>query len=105
MMCLTIVSFGQERFNRTKILFDQNSEKLESAVGWSYNSKFGEWIDYQNVISDRKEYKTLPIMENKKIYKSTKEYSKKYNKLNINVQLNRELIEKIKELIKEQDIP
>lgn len=44
------------------------------------------------------------MMENKKVYKSTKEYSEKYNKININVQLNRELIEKIKEKIKEQNI-
>jgi predicted DNA binding CopG/RHH family protein len=43
-------------------------------------------------------------MENKKIYKSTKEYSEKYNKININVQLNRELIDKIKDKIKEQNI-
>jgi len=43
-------------------------------------------------------------MENKKVYKSTKEYSNNYNKININVQLNRELIENIKNLIKEKNI-
>lgn len=48
---------GQERVNRVKLTFQKESEILENAVGWAYNSTLGEWIDYNNVISDNKDYK------------------------------------------------
>ena len=50
--------FGQERVNRVKLSFDTTSETLLKATGWAYNSTLGEWIDYENVISDNKDYKT-----------------------------------------------
>jgi len=49
--------YGQERTNRVKLTFEKTSETLLKAIGWSYNSTLGEWIDYANVISDEKEFK------------------------------------------------
>lgn len=49
--------FGQERVNREKLSFDTTSGTLSKATGWAYNSTLGEWIDYENVISDSKDYK------------------------------------------------
>ena len=49
--------FGQERTNRTKLNFDTSSENLLKATGWANNTTLGEWIDYENVISDDKDYK------------------------------------------------
>jgi hypothetical protein len=49
--------FGQERTNREKLNFDTTSGILLKATGWAYNSTLGEWIDYENVISDDKDYK------------------------------------------------
>ena len=49
--------FGQERANRVKLNFDTTSGILSKATGWAYNSTLGEWIDYENVISDSKDYK------------------------------------------------
>jgi hypothetical protein len=49
--------FGQERTNREKLSFDTTSGTLSKATGWAYNSTLGEWIDYENVISDSKDYK------------------------------------------------
>ena len=57
MMCSTLVSFGQERVNRQKLSFDTMSSIMTTATGWSYNSILGEWVDYDNVICSRKEYK------------------------------------------------
>jgi hypothetical protein len=50
--------FGQERINREKLSFNSTSGILFKAIGWAYNSTLGEWIDYVNVISDDKDYKT-----------------------------------------------
>lgn len=50
-------SFGQERTNREKLSFDTTSAVMSEAIGWAYNETTGEWVDYKNVISDRKEYK------------------------------------------------
>lgn len=50
--------FSQPRVNRPKLSFDKESEILTKAIGWSYNSNIGEWIDYENVISANKSYKT-----------------------------------------------
>lgn len=56
-MCLmTMVSFGQDRVNREKLSFLNESDKLTSAVGWSYNTTLGEWVDYNNVIEHNKSY-------------------------------------------------
>ena len=49
--------YGQERTNRVKLTFEKTSENLLKAIGWSYNSTLGEWIDYANVISDEREFK------------------------------------------------
>lgn len=49
--------FGQERTNREKLSFDAVSGILSKATGWANNSTLGEWIDYENVISDDKDYK------------------------------------------------
>lgn len=57
-MCLmTIVSFGQDRVNREKLSYVDKSEQLINAVGWSYNTTLGEWVDYNNVIENDKSYK------------------------------------------------
>ena len=55
---VTIISYGQDRVNRTKLTFSESSASLTSVVGWKYNETLGEWIDYQNVISNDKDYKT-----------------------------------------------
>jgi hypothetical protein len=49
--------FGQERTNREKLNFDTASGILSKATGWANNTTLGEWIDYENVISDDKDYK------------------------------------------------
>jgi hypothetical protein len=49
--------FGQERTNREKLNFDTASGILSNATGWANNSTLGEWIDFENVISDDKDYK------------------------------------------------
>lgn len=54
---LSSVSFGQERVNREKLSFDTTSLVLSKANGWAFNSVSGEWVDYENVISDVKDYK------------------------------------------------
>jgi len=54
---ITSSVFAQSRVNRTKYSFIDSSEKIFSATGWSYNEILGEWIDYENVISDDKTYK------------------------------------------------
>lgn len=54
---MTMVSFGQDRVNREKLSFLDKSNQLTTAVGWSYNTTLGEWIDYNNVIEDDKSYK------------------------------------------------
>lgn len=50
--------FSQDRVNREKVSFDKQSEVLTKATGWAYNETLGEWIDYQNVISSSKDFKT-----------------------------------------------
>jgi hypothetical protein len=55
---LTQQVFGQERTNREKLSFVTSSEnKLSKATGWAYNTALGEWVDYENVISDDKDFK------------------------------------------------
>jgi hypothetical protein len=51
-------TIGQERVNRQKLNFNSTSDVMIKAIGWSYNSKLGEWIDYPNTINDDKDYKT-----------------------------------------------
>ena len=61
MICLILLStslFSQSRTNRQKLVFTGSSEIMTSSIGWSYNKTLGEWIDYQNVILDNKDYKT-----------------------------------------------
>jgi hypothetical protein len=47
-------SYSQERVNRQKLVFKEKSLILNDAVGWSYNSTLGEWVDYKNNIDDNK---------------------------------------------------
>jgi len=49
--------FAQERTNREKLSFNRTSETLLKATGWAYESTLGEWVDYENVISNDKVYK------------------------------------------------
>ena len=49
--------FGQERVSREKLSFYATSGTLSKATGWSYNSTLGEWVDFENVISDNKDFK------------------------------------------------
>lgn len=55
--CNILFASGQERVNREKLCFKSVSGLLTKATGWAYNSTYGEWIDYENVISANKEYK------------------------------------------------
>ena len=48
---------GQERTNREKLSFNTSSGSLSKATGWAFNSTLGEWIDYENVISESRDYK------------------------------------------------
>ena len=50
--------FGQDRVNRQKLSFIDKSNVLSKVTGWAYNSTSGEWIDYENTISNDKSYKT-----------------------------------------------
>ncbi len=54
--------FSQERVNREKLSFSEVSGTLSNATGWAYNTTLGEWIDYKNVISDDKDYKTKNVI-------------------------------------------
>ncbi len=54
---MSFVSYGQDRVNRTKLSFEQSSQNLTNSVGWKYNKELGEWVDYENVISNDKNYK------------------------------------------------
>jgi len=65
-MTMTSSLFGQARVNRQKISFINQSEKITKATGWAYNATLGEWIDYENVICQDKDYKTK--------YKSLRSY-------------------------------
>jgi len=49
--------YGQDRVNRQKLTFNTVSGIMTNASGWAYNSTLGEWIEYNNVISDNKDYK------------------------------------------------
>ena len=62
MMCLvTSVVSGQDRVNREKLSYSDTSDKLTTAVGWSYNTTHGEWIDYNNMIENDKYCKTTAL--------------------------------------------
>jgi hypothetical protein len=54
---LSLKVFCQERVNREKLSFGSTSGILEKCTGWAYNSKIGEWIGYENVISENKDFK------------------------------------------------
>ena len=56
---LGLIAHGQERVNREKVHFTNQSEILLNATGWAYNKTLGEWIDYENVISHNKDYQTI----------------------------------------------
>lgn len=43
--------YSQARVNRPEIIFENQSEVLNQATGWSYNSDLGEWVDHVNAIS------------------------------------------------------
>ena len=58
LLLFSITVFSQSRTNRQKLTFTNSSEKLTSSTGWCYNKTLGEWIDFDNVISNDKDYKT-----------------------------------------------
>ena len=58
LLLFSITVFSQSRTNRQKLTFTNSSEKLTSSTGWCYNTTLGEWIGYDNVIEDDKEYQT-----------------------------------------------
>lgn len=49
--------FSQERVNREKLSFGTVSGIITKSTGWAYNTTLGEWVDYENVISESKDYK------------------------------------------------
>lgn len=54
LIALTFIDIqGQSRTDRQNVEFDSKSEKLTQATGWELNKTTGEWIENQNVISDR----------------------------------------------------
>jgi len=57
MICSIVHIFAQERINREKLSFGATSGTIIKATGWANNSTLGEWIDYQNIISDEKDFK------------------------------------------------
>lgn len=54
----TFTVCGQDRVNRTKLSFQEESTKLTSITGWGYDNEAGEWIDCQNFIECQKKYKS-----------------------------------------------
>lgn len=58
LMIITSLIYAQDRVNRKELKFANKTKVLSKATGWAYNQKLGEWIDYENVISDDKDYKT-----------------------------------------------
>jgi len=50
-VCFTHI-YGQERINRDRLNFEQKSEILTNASGWSFNQLSGKWIETENMISD-----------------------------------------------------
>lgn len=80
---------AQTRQNREKIKFEKESDLIKSATGWSYNSTIGEWVDYENVISNDKKYKTE--------FKSLQgEYMKSHTKQNfISIQTKKTFLDSI----------
>ena len=68
-ICLvSFTSHGQERINRGKLEFLNESMVLNKSEGWPYNNAIGEWVDYSNLICSDKTYKS-----------SDREYKIKYN--------------------------
>ena len=47
---IPLFSYAQERVNESKKSFISVSEKIENAIGWSFNKSTGEWVDNDNVI-------------------------------------------------------
>ena len=52
LLTISLPGFTQERVNRPKLKFEASSDTLTKATGWAYNETLGEWIDYENTISD-----------------------------------------------------
>jgi hypothetical protein len=57
LVTLSSVLYGQERVNRPKLKFEACSDTLSKAIGWAYNETLGEWVDFENSISDDKNIK------------------------------------------------
>lgn len=57
LLTISLPGFTQERVNRPKLKFEASSDTLTKATGWAYNETLGEWIDFENVISNDKKYK------------------------------------------------
>lgn len=59
LLTISLPGFTQERVNRPKLKFEASSDTLTKATGWAYNETLGEWIDYDNAISDEIKPKKL----------------------------------------------
>jgi len=57
LLFIAVALSGQQRINKEKLNFDKISGVLKKAKGWEYNETLGEWIDYNNVISQKTYYK------------------------------------------------
>jgi len=51
------ILFSQERVNRENLEFHSKIGQLDKAIGWSFNKSTGDWVDFQNLISDKESYK------------------------------------------------
>ncbi|MBR5102435.1 MAG: hypothetical protein IK092_04870 [Muribaculaceae bacterium] len=51
------VGFGQDRVNRVKLSFGNEGAILSNITGWGYDNAVGEWVDCDNFIEYRSQYK------------------------------------------------
>lgn len=51
-----MLSFAQTREDRAKLSYEYESEILDKAVGWSYDSIIGEWVSFNNFITLNKKF-------------------------------------------------
>ena len=57
LMLTSLVGNGQSRENSTPLKFRSETGIVNKATGWSFNSTFEEWVDYENAINNNKDYK------------------------------------------------
>ena len=63
-LCLIYAaSFGQDRVNRVKLSFGNEGAILSKITGWGYDNAVGEWVDCDNIIEYRSQYKQTATQE------------------------------------------